>query len=276
MLQVGSTPDTSPSESDSSHSSPSSGYATSEPQKVDSQRPASDESSKASTPKPTTESTTRYHPPVDRELIDQWVRKFHDQTAQYLTALILGLRSLREDCAQLPSSLKKVVALETMAQQMSSEMYKVISALRMPEGDVDFSAEIERLSGVWAATGVAHVRTRLIQMEHLQLPPEMRDAVLGVVKEAVTNAVRYSGVNIVQIRASLCGLRLRVVVRDRGKGFLSTERTGKVLTQGSAGRGHGLIGMREHAAAVGARLRIRSSPGEGTTVLLDVSTGEHK
>ena len=53
---------------------------------------------------------------------------------------------------------------------------------------------------------------------------------------------------------------LRVEVRDDGRGFDPTR---------AAADGHfGLVGMRERAAAVGARLTIESAPGRGTTVVL--------
>jgi signal transduction histidine kinase len=55
---------------------------------------------------------------------------------------------------------------------------------------------------------------------------------------------------------------LRVRVRDDGRGF-DPALTGAV--------GHwGLMGMRERAAAIGARLTVKSAPGRGTDVLLVV------
>ena len=57
---------------------------------------------------------------------------------------------------------------------------------------------------------------------------------------------------------------LSVSIRDDGVGFAMPDRV-DALTD----RGHfGLIGMRERAELIGARLTIQSSPGQGTTVEL--------
>jgi signal transduction histidine kinase len=53
-------------------------------------------------------------------------------------------------------------------------------------------------------------------------------------------------------------------VRDDGKGF-------EAGSEAASPPGHyGLTGMRERAAAIGARLDVTSAPGEGTTVRLRV------
>jgi len=56
--------------------------------------------------------------------------------------------------------------------------------------------------------------------------------------------------------------RLRVTIRDDGSGF--------VIEDGAKRPGHwGLLGMRERASRIGARLSLQSSPGSGTVVTVD-------
>lgn len=58
--------------------------------------------------------------------------------------------------------------------------------------------------------------------------------------------------------------RLRVTIADNGHGF--------ELDGDGTGAGHwGLLGMRERASRIGARLSVESAPGSGTRVALDVS-----
>ena len=58
------------------------------------------------------------------------------------------------------------------------------------------------------------------------------------------------------------GHRLVVTVEDDGSGF---------DPEGARARRHlGLISMRERAEAIGGALSVRSKPGEGTTVELEV------
>jgi len=56
--------------------------------------------------------------------------------------------------------------------------------------------------------------------------------------------------------------RLVLEVQDNGRGMDEAQLT--------AGRSLGIVGMRERALLVGAELTIRSTPGDGTTVMVDV------
>jgi signal transduction histidine kinase len=57
---------------------------------------------------------------------------------------------------------------------------------------------------------------------------------------------------------------VRLTVRDNGKGF---------DPDGVEGEGLGLMGMRERATLVDGKLAIRSAPGSGTTIELEIPIG---
>jgi signal transduction histidine kinase len=64
----------------------------------------------------------------------------------------------------------------------------------------------------------------------------------------------------VRVTCAYAPRELRLEVRDDGRGFDPAR---------AAANGHfGLVGMRERAAAIGARLTIDSAPGRGTAVLV--------
>jgi signal transduction histidine kinase len=81
--------------------------------------------------------------------------------------------------------------------------------------------------------------------------------------EALQNAVKHapsaSGITI-QLSA---GLTLRFEIRDDGPGFAN----------GASRDGAGLENMRDRVAAVGGRLRIDSTPGDGTRVVGTIPIG---
>lgn len=87
-----------------------------------------------------------------------------------------------------------------------------------------------------------------------------RDLV-AFLKESITNAVRHGGASTVRVNLNW-GSSLRLAVEDDGKGFDEKEA--------SASSGIGLRHLRERASALGAEVSIRSSPGEGTRILLDM------
>lgn len=92
------------------------------------------------------------------------------------------------------------------------------------------------------------------------VPPEVREALVRVTREATNDAVRHGAATTVCIRLRKERTGLWLAVADDGNGF----------DQGTVRRGHGLRSMRERAEAVGGRLEIRSDPGCGATVEVHV------
>lgn len=100
------------------------------------------------------------------------------------------------------------------------------------------------------------------------LPAESQLQVLHILQEALSNVRKHSG-------ASRVGLSLhrdasyRFAVTDDGRGF-------DAASAGDAGNTHiGLRIMRERAERIGAVVAVRSAPGAGTTVTLELPVGQH-
>jgi signal transduction histidine kinase len=87
--------------------------------------------------------------------------------------------------------------------------------------------------------------------------PEVSEALARILGEAVSNA-RHGGATVVHVELATDPLRLRVI--DDGCGF----------DPATCGPGFGLGGMRERAALVGAELIVRSGPGTGTEVAVEL------
>ncbi len=86
--------------------------------------------------------------------------------------------------------------------------------------------------------------------------------VLRIAQEAIANAVKHSGAGTIEVTLTSNNENLSLTVHDDGIGF---------AVNGHSLPGHyGLIGMRERASQIQARLHLESSPGQGTTVHLDL------
>jgi signal transduction histidine kinase len=94
------------------------------------------------------------------------------------------------------------------------------------------------------------------------LPPDMRHNIFLIVKEALTNALKHSGAREVQVRAKIMGRTLELCVSDDGKGFNPVS-----LAEGWR---NGMGNMRRRAATMNAKLKVQSSPGNGTSVMFSV------
>jgi signal transduction histidine kinase len=91
-----------------------------------------------------------------------------------------------------------------------------------------------------------------------RLPERIEIAAYYLVAEAPTNTAKHAHATKVAVTVAITeddsGTVLHVSVRDDGRG-------GTDLT-----RGKGLIELTDRAEALGGRLVLRSSPGEGTTL----------
>jgi signal transduction histidine kinase len=95
------------------------------------------------------------------------------------------------------------------------------------------------------------------------LPGTVDLAAYRIVQESLTNVVRHA-------HASAATVRVRY---DRQAVVLEVEDNGSGATNG-ARDGHGLIGMRERATAVGGTLQVGTAPGGGYLVRATLPTGE--
>ena len=83
-------------------------------------------------------------------------------------------------------------------------------------------------------------------------------------QEALRNALKHGGGGAIVVRLHYTDASLDLSVKDSGSGV-----DDRVLRMGVPGH-FGLAGMCERAARISARLVIRSSPGEGTTVSVSI------
>ncbi|MBM7504249.1 sensor histidine kinase [Agromyces aurantiacus] len=96
----------------------------------------------------------------------------------------------------------------------------------------------------------------------LVLPRDTLDALLGALGECLENVRRHSGVHEADVTITDDERTVRAMVTDQGAGFEPTS-----VDPARLGFAESVVG-RLHA--VGGRARVFSSPGSGTTVMLEV------
>ena len=94
-----------------------------------------------------------------------------------------------------------------------------------------------------------------------RLPPSLENAIFRIIQESLTNARRHSQSMKVRIRLVQREDGIRIEVEDWGVGFNSDK----------IADGHfGLEGIKERARLFGGAANIRSSPGEGTRIVVEL------
>lgn len=177
-------------------------------------------------------------------------RELHDGLAQELVYLLGQARRMRS--AQPGPEADQLV---TAVERSLDETRAVISSFRAPV-DESLDAALTRMTGELERRLGMEVELGLAREVHVAV--EVREAILRIVGEALSNAARHGNAKkaTVEMRENE---QLHVLVRDSGEGF-DPDRTHR------RGGSFGLLVMRERAEAIGAKLEVRSAPGTGTEV----------
>jgi signal transduction histidine kinase len=184
-------------------------------------------------------------------------RDLHDRLAQSLTYVSFELERLADAYAPAPD----LESLHEVVRDVVVELRETLHELRAIVTDTVTLADIarEHLARFEQRTGIETVLA--VHESGRRLPVQMEQELWRIAQEALANVERHSGATHVWVRWTTVDGFARLEIRDDGCGFLPWEV--------SEGR-FGIVGMRERADAVGARLTIESGSGEGTRVLLEV------
>jgi signal transduction histidine kinase len=88
-------------------------------------------------------------------------------------------------------------------------------------------------------------------------------AIYRVLQESLTNIAKHAGATNAVIETAVTDHAFLVQIHDNGRGFKVPGMNGAGPAEGS----HlGILGMQERMKIAGGSLKIRSSPGKGTTV----------
>jgi signal transduction histidine kinase len=144
-------------------------------------------------------------------------------------------------------------ALAAAAERALDESRRAIAALTRP---VDEPLELALVQAAEEVAGRVGVQLRIDVCKGTRVSPDEREALIRIVREAITNAGRHGGAENVSVELTNGhGTFLRIA--DDGSGFDPAHtRVG----------GFGLVSMRERTEALGGRFKLSSAAGGGTRI----------
>jgi two-component system sensor histidine kinase UhpB len=161
-------------------------------------------------------------------------------------------------------SVQSIIEAIARIKQMVRSMLK-----RLHPGALEglgLSAALRELAGAFRQRHPQAALSLKVAEEVSGLKGELGISLYRIVQECLTNISRHAQAASVQIEVAHEGApgrsasRLELTVRDDGCGFDPQV----------AGRGFGLLGIRERVRALGGICRIDSVRGAGTTILAQV------
>jgi signal transduction histidine kinase len=191
-------------------------------------------------------------------------RELHDAVTQKLFSLRLTADAATTLIRRDPA--RAVIELDTvrrLAAEATEELRAIVVGLRpvdlAGDGlDVALRKQADLLDRVHAPA------IRFIGGPVPRLPAAREEAAYRIAQEALHNALRHAAPGLVNVDVRVLDAAVVLEVADDGRGFDPTVPSRQL----------GLASMRERARAIGARLEVASRPGGGTTVRLEVPTGD--
>ncbi|MET7418958.1 ATP-binding protein [Dactylosporangium sp. NPDC005555] len=190
-------------------------------------------------------------------------RELHDSISQDLFSASLLAGGLRKALPDGSALRHQAASLEQSLERTKREMRAMLLELRpVALEDAGLAEALAGLCrGYQERLGVAVTA----HLEAERLGPPVEHAVLRVVQEALSNAVRHGRPDSVELRVTRTGERLTITVHDDGRGF----------DPASAGdrQGMGLRLMRDRVGELGGTVDVVSAPDRGTTVRVLLPVG---
>jgi signal transduction histidine kinase len=189
-------------------------------------------------------------------------RELHDQLGQYLSTMMLRIKTLQPLAAEDEPVRAGLSKLEELTGVLVDEVHHLAWELRPAAlDDLGLQTVLQNYTEKWSERSGIAVDFHSGGLERRRLSPEIETTVYRIVQESLTNVLKHAEARRVSVIVERRRDHLLVIVEDDGKGFAACDAP---HAQGS-GRGLGLLGMRERVALVGGQLSLDSSPGCGTT-----------
>jgi signal transduction histidine kinase len=188
-------------------------------------------------------------------------RELHDVVAHCLSIIAVQAGAAEQVVETDPAKARQaMLAVREVSQQAMVEMRRLVGLMRTTPVDDDPAAPPQpRLGQLDTLISQLSDATLPVTLERTgsvrALPHGVELCAFRIVQEALTNVVKHAGPVTTTVRLDYGPDQLHIIVADTG------TRGG-----GEPGIGHGLLGMRERAAAYGGRITAGPDPDGGFVV----------
>jgi len=193
--------------------------------------------------------------------------ELHDRVGQDMTAININLNILR---TLLPKSIPNDVILrladmENLVNESVKRMRTLMAEFRPPMLD-----RYGLAAALYWYSEQFHTRTKIKinindrYMKNTRLPAEIEMALFRIVQEALNNVAKHAKATQVDIELFEENGKVMMAVTDNGIGFDTKNQDAKSPVH------WGLALMQERARAINGEFLLRSVPGQGTQIVVQV------
>ena len=186
--------------------------------------------------------------------------EMHDTLAQSFAGIGFQLQAIRNSVPNELTALHRQLDLASeLVRHSHEEARRSIATLRSEDMEAeDVLSALEDCARRMVKGGSVRVVTQE-QGDPRPMPLRTAAALYRIGQEAIANAVRHADPTLLTVRLDYRENSVSLKIEDNGMGFV----------QSSGQLGFGIRGMRRRAQSIAAAIQIRSTPGEGASVIVE-------
>jgi len=186
--------------------------------------------------------------------------ELHDNVCQVLAAAGISLSRLKPS---LTGPELELYQQSAKGIRMATEEIRNLSH-RLAPAFFDNTTIEEAFQGLLKSFNVSSICKVYMHFDFCEksqrLNPDLQLNLYRILQEQLRNILKYAECSAIEITVSACRQRLKMRIADNGKGFdLHTTKGGI-----------GMANMKRRAELFGGKMQVRSSPGNGTEIIVDV------
>ncbi|CAG1006059.1 Signal transduction histidine-protein kinase/phosphatase DegS [Anaerolineales bacterium] len=193
-------------------------------------------------------------------------RELHDDTIQAVIALKQRVQ-LAQKAIKDQHGRQSLTELGTLAEQTIENLRRLIRALRpIYLEDLGLVTALDMLASETSQNNHLAVDFQNNGQEH-RLSREVELSLYRIAQEALNNVVKHSKATHVELKIAFETSEIKMEVNDNGNGFVVPKSPTELAPSGY----FGLLGIHERADLIGARLKMESALGKGTSLKVVLS-----
>jgi signal transduction histidine kinase len=186
----------------------------------------------------------------------------HDGMAQAIAAILFHMEAIRVAIpATAHSALTGLATTRAVVLEALADASRSIREVRLPTKPVGLETALREMLERFGAGAPIELQ---VEDGGPSLDADTEYHIMRVAQEAVANAVRHAEGSRVRVEVTFPGEKILLRIVDEGPGFDTAFLEEKMTNS------PGLAGMRRRASSLKGELVVRSAPGRGTEVSLEV------
>ncbi|MEM7117778.1 MAG: sensor histidine kinase [Chloroflexota bacterium] len=189
-------------------------------------------------------------------------REIHDTVAQGFISIVMHLEAAEQALPTgQPVIERHISQAQKTARESLAQARRVVEDLRpAPLEEAALPEAIRQVVAKWERRG-KETAVFTVTGEERPLSPQIEDALLRAVQEALANVRKHAQATHVALTLSFIGDLVLLDVQDDGVGLAASNRSDG---------GFGLIAMRQRVTRLGGSVTLESEPDSGTTLAIQI------